>query len=60
MKYLLMILTGLSLSSCAIGSGVSAVSGASIYSINSGEARRLSKDAEELLVIRIKEELKKP
>lgn len=44
-------------SSCAIGSGVSAVSGVSVYSVTSGTARRLDTDTEKLLIMKIKEEL---
>lgn len=57
MRYIFLSLTLLGLSSCAVGAGGAAASVISGYSLRSGEANRLSHEAENSLVYRIKREL---
>jgi len=49
----------LSLTGCAIGSGVSAGSAVSFYSLNSKQATSLSKEAEDRIVLKAVKEVSK-
>lgn len=57
MSKLLLIIASLSLSSCAVGSGFSAASGISAYSINAKTADNLSAEAEARITARVKESI---